>query len=237
MGGEKINLIEVTALKRSGHHAMYNWLILNLTGTAVDHWYGLTFISGAKAWASNDIKNDPEWKENLVKNALADPNITNPETLFVNYEDQQVGCSCFDKGVKGFEIVPQNKVYFIRDFYNNLLSRYKAASTGLLPEAHYEEKFIEMWKEHALNILNNPKQSLKYEDWMSNSEERGKFLKENFHLEERFYDPKVFGTVSSFSEGEKRDFSILPERIKTLVNQDQELEHLVEGLGYTYKKI
>lgn len=241
-----MNLLEIIATKRSGHHAMLNWLIKNLFDVQINHWYKLTFLSGKNAWHWNDTSKKIEEGERLFREAISKNEI--PNFLLVNYEDTPSNYCFFsnDKKYKGkltqykfddINITLKNRVIFIRDFYDTIHSRYLGVKNGVVIDGYYDKNFINLWKNHAIYSLKNPTNVLKFEDWKEKKDKRDKFLINNFGIHEMFDSSNIIGTKTSNIKSEIKDYSIIPEEIKELIRKDNELHYLIGAMGYDYKKI
>ena len=238
---------EILALKRSGHHAMMNWVIKNLTGLQIDHWYKITILYDRPLWVWNDGHKEKDLGYELFQKSLK-KELKPPKNLIINYEDTDTNYCHFTKNHKfngiidnssicGIEVESSSRVIFIRDFYDNLYSRYLAIKNGLVNDCPYDENYVKNWKEHARYCIYNPKKCLKYEDWMLDGLKRKDFLLNNFNTTESYGVEKISGTPSSYINKEKKDLNVLPEKIKNLIRKDNELHYLIGALGYEYKEI
>lgn len=242
-----MNLIETIALRRSGHHAIMSWFIKNLTNMA-----GWGYQINVQANTKTIIWNDGGYSENeieLVRNLEF-----KPETIFINYENRNSNFTFFenDKVYKGpyrldkyedFKFTNSKRILIIRDFYNNLCStitQFKKNDKHMV----FDNRFIDMWKNHAKSILNDELHYIKYEDWLTCDECRVKFLKDTFGIKERVKKESANGTHSSYnSKNTTNDYlnrfdpNIIPEEVKKLIREDNELHYLIGALGYEYKKV
>jgi len=243
-----MNLIETIALRRSGHHAVMSWYVKNLIN--IFNWdYQVTVMYGTK----NIIWNDGGYLENeieMVRNVGF-----KPDNIFINYEDKYSNFTFFQKDniYKGayrldkyedFKFTTTKRILIIRDFYNNLCSVIKQSSKGDDPHMTYDKKFINMWKDHAKSILNDEIHHIKYEDWLTCGECRKKFLQDVFGIKERVKKEQAKGTHSSYDTKSTEydylnrfDATIIPDDVKKLIREDNELHYLIGALGYTYREI
>jgi len=242
-----MNLIETIALRRSGHHAIMSWYIKNLLGNA--HWdYFITVQAGTKSV----IWNDGGYNENEIEIIRGLKN--KPKDIFINYEDKYSNFTFFDvthtyKGPKrlnkyeDFYFNESKRILIIRDFYNNLCSRItqnKKQDYQML----VNHDFINMWKNHAKSVLNDEIHHIKYEDWLTCNECRKKFLQDVFGVKERVKKEHAKGTHSSYDTKSTEydylnrfDITIIPDDVKKLIREDNELHYLIGALGYTYREI
>jgi hypothetical protein len=242
-----MNLIEITAPRRSGHHAMMSWVVENLTRVKISHWdYRVTVVGDSNFCVLNEGN---EWIDRGIQ--LLEELKSPIDTLMINYEDGDPNYSLvysnnFYKGkfhsanFLNKKITNSYKMLFIRDFYNNIASRYHANSSGHFPHS-YTEEFIESWKGIARDIINKKYHFIKYEDWLTNSEIRNKFLLDVFGVCDTVGVKNLKGTGSSFGEHKnvmnRFDMVELPEEVKNLIRKDNELHYLIGALGYEYKEI
>jgi hypothetical protein len=242
-----MNVIEVIATKRSGHHAMMNWIVKNLINDQIQHWYKITVIGNKSVWLWNDgSKNINEGFK--LFNQLIHENQQPPKNLIINYEDTNTDYCQFTENKKfngnmencnifGVDINFNNRVLFIRDFYDNIYSRYLAIKNNVIEDCLYDKNYIDIWKKHAIYYINNSEKCLKYEDWVSNSKKRKKFLLNNFNTIEYHGNENIIGTTTSNVKKENKEISNLPEETKDLIRKDNELHYLIGALGYEYKEI
>jgi len=242
-----IDTIEMIGLKRSGHHAIMNWLISNLTHQQVDYWYKYIRLGGTNFWILNDSSHKIEEGGKMFLDTIEDSK-TIPDTLLVNYEDTNTDYCLFNndkkyKGSKskyefyGHKVKLNSRILIIRNFYDNIFSRYLGVENRIVVEAFYDKRFIDLWKKHAKFYLKNKDRCIKFDDWVNNPYRRDEFLKYNFNINETFGVDNIRGTSSSNTKGIKKDYTILPENIKELIHRDNELHNLIGALGYEYKEL
>ena len=242
-----IDTIEMIGLKRSGHHAVMNWIINNLTHQQVDYWYKYIRLGETNFWILNDSSHKIEEGGKMFLDTI-EYSKTIPDTFLVNYEDTKTNYCLFNndkiyKGKKskyefyGHDIKLDSRILIIRNFYDNIFSRYLGVENRIVVEAFYDERFIDLWKNHAKFYLSNKDRCLKFDDWVNDSNKRNKFLKCNFNISEMFGIENIHGTSSSNTKGIEKDYSIIPENIKELIRKDNELHNLIGSLGYEYKEL
>lgn len=242
-----MNLIEITAPRRSGHHAIMSWVVENLTGIKVDNWnYRVTVVGDSKFVALNEGNDWVDRGIQLLKE------LKHPiDTLMINYEDSEPNYSLvyekkfykgkfYSENFIGYPVQNSFKFLIIRDFYNNIASRYHANSRNYFPHS-YGEEFINTWKSIARDIVNKNYSYIKFEDWLNNPEKRNQFMLEVFNVCDRVGIHNINGTTSSFGEHKNvmNRFGMveLPEDVKDLIRKDNELHYLIGALGYQYKEI
>lgn len=253
---EKMNIYEIIATKRSGHHAIIAWLVKNLTGMNLSLHHKTddeqlktikTEYINDKILHWNDANNNQDFGLKLFKGSHLFGKLDN---LIVNYEDVNSNYSFFYENEKfegplskdrfsDIKITKTKRIVIIRDFYNCIASRYKQKKDGLFPH-NTSIEFLNYWKNNANFVLNNPNNHIKYEDWMSNRKLRNDILLRYFNTYEIYGPETINGRGSSFSDKNfnNRFTQIeLPEETKDLIRKDNELHYLIGALGYEYKEI
>ena len=238
---------------RSGHHSIINWILQNMVGFQCNWKYKLNYMSGTDVYFLGEANHDIPLSYEMVEKHRE-----NIGTLLVGYEDTPGEYTVFRnnrtfQGPKSLENLTRydykGRVLFIRDFYNNLVSRIKSNEKKIFSkwdtgDSHIfdvEEKFIFRWKSQARSCIENKISYLRFEDWLDNKEVREKFLFENFGLRDLFGIESIDGTVSSFGDKEnvRNRFNpdLISDKTKQLIREDSELHYLMGKLGYEYKKI
>jgi len=242
-----MNIIEIPALRRSGHHAVMSWVIKNLVfdSPLKEEWdkYKITTIGDSKSIFWSEANWDLDHAKELYKNLNYPHN-----NIFINYEDVEPLYSIFSKDFQykgkfnlqtdlNINITNSYRFLVIRDFYNNLCSRIKGNE---FYNFSYGQDFINLWKIHARYCVDNLINFIKYEDWILSSEIRQQFLQNTFNTKEIYSTEFSEGSASSFNN---QDFlnrfnpDIIPNNIKTLIQKDSELHYLIGALGYQYKTL
>ena len=242
-----MNLFETIAIRRSGHHAVMSWYVKNLIGSC-DYTYLVTVQRDTKSI----VWNDGGYKEEEI-DLIRGLKFT-PKNLFINYEDRNSKYTFFEKDLiykgpyrldrfKDISIERSKRVIVIRDFYNVLCSRITQNKKQEF-QMGVDIRFINLWKNHAKSIINNETHYIKYEDWLTNEDKRVEFLKNTFNIKEIFKKEHANGTHSSYDgDSDIKDYlnrfdpNIIPEEVKKLIREDNELHYLIGALGYTYRKI
>lgn len=251
-----MNIYEIFATRRSGHHAIISWIVKNLTGMNLslhkkdENGNHLNFkieYVNKKVLHWNDANNNQPFGLKLFEGFGG---VEVVENLIVNYEDVFSNYSFFFKNEKfngplsedrfdNIKVSNTKRLLIIRDFYNCIASRYKQNTDGIFPH-NYSTEFIDLWKENAKFAIKNPKFYIKYEDWLQNEEYRNDLLLRHFNTYEIFGPETINGRKSSFGNDgyNKRYQQIdLPEHVKNTINQDNELCDLIGKLGYEYKHL
>jgi hypothetical protein len=246
-----MKILEIIATKRTGQHAIISWIVKNITDMVLT----LTTDKGnikleyinKKILYWNDGNNDQSFGLELFKKSGWGENL---ENLIINYEDVNSDYSFFSKGeiyrgplsydrFEDIDVKHGKRIVFIRDFYNCLASRYEQMNIGIFPHT-IDEIFIDLWKNNAKYVIDNPNFSLKYEDWLSDKNKRNQILFDYFKINERYSPNNITGRKSSFNDNDynKRYENVdLPEKTKDLIRKDNELHYLIGALGYQYKEV
>lgn len=242
-----MNLIETPALRRSGHHAVLSWVMQNLISDSPveKEWetYKITSIGSSQSIFWSEANWDIEYAKELYKNLNYPHN-----NIFINYEDVGPEYTIFSNDYRykgkfnlkndlGLKFTNNYRFLVIRDFYNNLCSRIEG---NKFYKFTYGADFIHLWKIYAKTCLNNSINFIKYEDWILNPIIRNQFLETTFNTPEILAPNLSKGSKSSY---QNKNFlnrfnpDIIPDNVKTLIRQDNELHYLIGALGYEYKSI
>ncbi|MFA6572376.1 MAG: hypothetical protein WCT77_14205, partial [Bacteroidota bacterium] len=144
-------LIHFIGLKRSGNHAVINWLLRNIS-----------FTSGAESQFYNDVFNP--W-QTLDPKLVYQPNPDTNSITLLSYEDIPLGqIAELPTIIAERELIPDaeiHKVLLIRDPFNLFASRMKhidnlnrngiTRGITLMPWTTVKE----LWKQYAREFLNN----------------------------------------------------------------------------------
>lgn len=246
-----MRIYEIHGMARSGHHAMINWIIKNLSGSESEMNYKLTIINNLVY--INEANLDVPLTLDYIKN-----HSDRAKVLMLSYENANINYSVLNDGERYIsplslnntslpKYVDNRRIVFIRDFYNNLASRLesnrrsqKKSADGTIFQWDVRQGFVNLWKSYAKYILDDKGIHLKYEDWLQSKKERSRFMVDMVGHGEHF-DNKVRGTNSSFDGNtdvmDRISQVEVPEDIKNIVNSDQELKYYIEELGYKYRKL
>lgn len=242
-----MNIIEIPAFRRSGHHAVLSWVMQNLISDSPQEkeWesYKIMTIGSSQSIFWSEANWDLDYAKDLYKNLKYPHN-----NIFINYEDVGPEYTIFsrDNKYKGkfnikndldIEFTNSYRFLVIRDFYNTLCSRING---NKFYKFTYGSEFINLWKQYATSCLNNSIYFIKYEDWLTSSKKRNQFLQTVFDTPEIVTPSFSKGSRSSYQNPNflnRFDPNIIPDNIKTLIRQDNELHYLIGALKYEYKII
>lgn len=250
-----MKILESVGMSRSGHHAITNWLIHNMIGFQIEWKYKMTYASGTKLFVLDEANHDIDLSFKFINDS-----IDKIGTLFVCYEDTPWDYTIFRKDntfrgnfslnfQENYEFDYINRFVTIRDFYDNLISRVIANEKNFSKEFdskknfYFEtgEKYIERWKNLAKGCVEKKTPYIKFEDWLDNKEIKQDFIHQV--LGSNLYEDSnsVHGTKSSFGQDNKKrknyDVNLIPDDIKKLIRDDNELHYLIGALGYDFRKI
>jgi len=176
----KCKIFMFCALKRSGHHAIINWMCKNVKNV-----YFLNNINGLKTKLPS--------KEEL------DLIVTNKDWFFFNVEDWDIG-TC---DLKLVENLNAEKIYVFRNPFNLMASRINnSLISGSLEHLSDCVGILELWKKYAkLYVSKKYTKIIFYDLWFS-SEEYRKFIAEYMgfkYSELGLFDVPHYGGGSSFN--------------------------------------
>lgn len=242
-----MKLLETMGLSRSGHHALLNWILLNLTGVQIEWKYKMTYISNTSIFFLDEANHDIPLSFKFIDEAS-----DKIKLLFVCYEDTFWDYTLFNserifKGPYSLSFKPEYSIEsigrftLIRNFYDTLNSRISANNKNMGKEWVTEKPFyfktddtyIKRWKNLAKACIENKIDFIRFEDWKTNKEVRKNFLREVFNIKEIFSIENIVGTKSSFSEEKK--VNLIPEQTMEIIYKDTELKELILNLGYEYR--
>jgi len=232
----KLDIYEIFALGRSGHHAMTNWMIKNIIGVECGLKWKLNVFPEQKLLYINEGNRDTYLMDEYIK--ICDEDY---QHLLISYEDCDINYTPLNnKSTYSSKISLNNqhiqhykkheRIIFIRNFFDNISSRLKKNS-------EYDTKYNDLWKQQARNILNKKQKHLKYEDWLTNQSIRSEFLLDVVGMYE-IYDNNVIGVESSFDNKDylnRFDENLFSDEVKENIYKDTELKELMDGLGYEFK--
>jgi hypothetical protein len=250
-----MKIFEISALSRSGHHSIKNWIIKNHIGFQIGWDYKFTVANGTGFYHLGEANHDIPLSLKFIKEAKNEIDF-----LLCSYEDASWDYTILNEDrvfsgpynldlQKEFEFEHVGKIVLIRDFYDNLSSRVKSNQKQIFQKWNENQPhlfkvdgvFINRWKNLARACVKNQVSYLKFEDWLFDEVTREKFLFDNFGLKDRYKLDGIRGTQSSFGKVEnlqKRYEDLeLSDEIKDLIYKDSELHYLIGALGYEYKKI
>jgi hypothetical protein len=240
--------IEVYGFGRSGHHAMLQWMIKNITGGSQydnNNNYKLTALPEHSLMYINE----GNFRTNATHKYLREPG-SRYDKIIISYEDSlsthtELTENKISKSDNTIELDHlkrfgnSHKFFFIRDFFNNIASRHKRNKFNGNERFMVKEKFIELWKSHAYSILEDNQKYLKYEDWLHNNQKRNDFINNLLGHDEVYDNKGILGTKSSFNDSnylnrfKESDFT--KEHLE-MIYSDRDLEYVIKEMGYEYRK-
>jgi len=220
-------------LRRSGNHAILEWLLYNMGNKGNRVCYKVEngsekVISRDTAFYFNDVSRYTGNHIQLCYDVISSYEI-GAKDILVTYEDKSIS----------YKLIPsKTNIIVIRDILNVLASRIKNSNAKNPRDMRIDEEIIGLWKEHA-----SDENSIKilYEKWLTSKEYRDSICERlnisNFDNTKNVYS---FGGGSSFT-GEVLDSKEnllnrykhidLPNNIKKMVC-DKTIVDLRKKLGY-----
>ena len=244
-----MKVLESMGLSRSGHHAIFNWILLNLVGTQIEWKYKMTYLNNTSIFFLDEANHDIPLSFKFI-----DEFLHKIKFLIVCYEDTFWDYTLFNQEriFRGpyslnykteYSIDYVGRFTIIRDFYDTLNSRIQANQINMGKKWKTETPFyfkvdttyVERWKNLAKACVENKTSFIKFEDWKTQKKIRQIFLQEVLDIKEIFGVENIVGTKSSFSSKNKQN--LISEEMFQIIDQDQELKFLIRELGYEYIKI
>jgi len=195
--------IRVFSMKRSGHHAIINWIIEQNKGPVVfgnqcrikEDGNEKKIIEGRKYYYHKDISSTFKNHKDLFIYNFEDVELSKVSNLF-NFRSRLI------KGGVSYNVL------IIRDPFNLFASRKKLKEKKNNADCESNKKIIELWKKHAKEaLLNHPKFTLmkliiiNYNKWFVDKEYR-KQISDSLNLK---FDDLGFETVPKFGGGSSFD--------------------------------
>lgn len=243
-----MKILEICAAARSGHHAMVNWVVKNISGYEYEMGNKLKVLPNGVYYI-----NEGNHDKNLTLDYIESFSKNNGRTLLISYENTHPNYTVLNENeryIGPMSINNQNiynfdenyRIVFIRNFYNNIASRIQDNNNSILNNQpikwNVTESFFTMWKEQAKYAIEGKCLFLKYEDWVTSKEKRNEFMK-SLTKHGELFNNKVSGTHSSFNDTNimNRWKSVeFPKEVKDLIRNDNELHYLMGAIGYDYIK-
>ena len=229
------NAISFYGMRRSGNHAVAEWLLRCLSQCDERVNVQLKLVAYGNSCyvnAINQYSSSMELRADLQFVALT------YENILITHEDVS---TCFStKYTHGLK-----KIVVIRDIRDLVASRLKSMSKALKKNQHYfqiDDKFFSRWLEHASAQAKNKIVLIKFEEWVSSAEYQEQICDElgvkNFRCPSTVTN---HGGGSSFSGKEKVPTSSelssrrhqidIPEYIQARINSS-DIKDALERLGY-----
>ena len=240
-------LIEVNAIRRSGHHAFINWLISNIhnvpyTENLCKNKYNVILGNKKILWV-----NEGEWgvKQNIdfitERKDRMDIVIISYEqiTKEINYDPNY---SVLTKELKDkWGVVEHIQIPFVRDYYNNMASLLKINNKNKnpIPFKNSYPLYIKAYKGQLKHVIEGIRGVI-YDKWVSEPEYALKVCLKILGKVNQYHPLSLGGTGSSFGKG-KQDMGSLLNRYKTVKfpkwvmdkkQNDIELNKLIKQIGF-----
>lgn len=231
-----MNRFAFYGLRRSGNHAILEWLIQNMGGSGSRKViFNRRLIAVNSAAYINEINSYGNKKEMNLHYETANKNY---ENLLVSYEDTSIDYSV--SLTKEYD-----KIVIVRDIENLFASRFKKGQSYKQPynlgDMRIDEITVDLWKNHVEAGLNKNAILIQFEKWVDSKEYRDHISKIlGFYNYDKIDTITEFGEGSSFSgqriptaeELKTRASQVeLPEKVKDRISQEDILE-LRKKLGY-----
>ena len=216
----------VFAMKRSGHHALVNWISRNL-GDCIH-------LNNVSARENSSVK---DWRSSETRVFGSDKS----KNLVANFEDFEFRQF---KKLRWPQNQPVFHILFMRDFPNWLASSYKRKdwATGRIPFEYLTKERgkmpsrIEIYREHSQMFISNDPRFIfvSYNQFLTDFEYRNRLAQKlgfrNVLGESKLMEVSEFGSGSSFTAMKERD--IKTEDVFTRYKKyadDREFQTLIEN--------
>ena len=244
-------LIEVNAIRRSGHHAFINWIISNLNEikyeenlcqgktNRIDGKYKILWVNEGEQSIQDNI--------NIINNHYSEIDVA-----IISYEvltseiDLNPNYTILNKKLrKKWDITEHIHVPFVRDYYNNIASLMKLYSyIEIEGDDAYNIMYHPMYTAQLKNVLDGVRGVI-YDKWISNKEYANITCIKLLGKSNMFNPLEIGGTPSSYSNNKEIKIDSLLNRYKTAkfpkwmidkVNQDKILIKLLKRAGFIKKR-
>ena len=238
-------LIEVNAIRRSGHHAFINWLISNIHGVAYQEnlcKYKFNTILGNKniLWVNEGEDNTKGCIEFISKKTHIPIVIISyeaPRSVTVNNPNYSV---LTDELREKWGVTEHIQIPFIRDYYNNIASINKLHPMfNNVNDPHLIKLYNHIYK-GQLNRVFNSFRGVVYDKWVNDLEYANKVCLKIIGQPNKFSPLNIGGTKSSYGDAKLNINSLFTRYKKTKwpkwvidgIKGDVELSELISKAGF-----
>mgnify|MGYP003650969906 CR=1 FL=1 len=245
-------LIEVNAIRRSGHHAFINWLIANLNETKyeenlckyknnrIDGKYKILWVNEGEQSIQDNINVIDNHYPNIDIAIISYEVLTNETDLNPNY-------TILDKTLrKRWDVTEHIHIPFIRDYYNNVASLMKLYPyIEIEGNDAYNIMYHDMYTAQLKHVLDGVRGVI-YDKWVSDKEYANLTCIKLLGKPNMFNPLELGGAPSSYDKNEELKLDSLLNRYKTTtfpkwmmdkVNQDEVLSALIKRAGFDKQDI
>ena len=223
-------LIEVNAIRRSGHHAFINWLISNIHD--VPYSANLCKWKYSYAKGNKDILwiNEGEQETNNIISYISEHH-HKVDIVLVSYEaptDDTIKNPNYsiltDKLREEWNVEEHIQIPFVRDFYNNFASVSKLGYMDYLFTDNEEfatnsvlDRYIHLYKHQAKRALNTFRGVI-YDKWVSDEEYANEVCIKLIGKPNKYHPLDIGGTSSSFSSNDTISINSTNEDRQSKIN-------------------
>tara|TARA_R110002060_G_scaffold44282_1_gene55670 strand:- start:5 stop:751 length:747 start_codon:yes stop_codon:yes gene_type:complete len=244
-------LIEVNAIRRSGHHAFINWIISNLNEikyeenlcqekiNRIDGKYKILWVNEGEQSIQDSIN-------------IIDDHYPEIDIAIISYEvltseiDLNPNYTILDKELrKKWDVTEHIHIPFVRDYYNNIASLMKLYSyIKVEGDDAYNVMYHPMYTAQLKHVLNGVRGVI-YDKWISDKEYANLTCIKLLGKPNMFNPLEIGGTPSSYNKNEEIKIDSLLNRYKTAefpkwmidkINQDKILIKLLKRAGFDKKR-
>lgn len=244
-------VIEINAIRRSGHHAFINWLISNI--------HEVKYQENLCKWKFNTIQgnknilwvNEGEQFKDIILNHI--DNNPKPDVLIISYESptkstlSKPNYSLLTDNLRlKWDVTEHIQFSLVRDFYNNFASLSTKEDLSYFfsnEERHAPNsmlmRYIYLYKMQLKQTLNTFKGVI-YDKWVSDEVYANEVCLKLIGKPNKYRPIEIGGTHSSYNEEQLQVDSLLKRYQKTKwpkwlidrISSDNELVELIEQAGF-----
>lgn len=242
-------LIEVNAIRRSGHHAFINWLISNIHGIKYQEnlcKFKFNHISGNKdvLWVNEGEQNIQQNIDYISKNTHIPIVVISYEVMMPITMDNPNYSILTDELRQRWGITEHIHIPYVRDYYNNFASINKLWPIFNPPNNKLYNDYHHLYK-HQLDRALNTFRGVIYDKWVSDEEYANEVCLKLIGQPNKFHPLEISGTHSSYGDN-KPNLDALFSRYKTVewpkwvldeVMGDEMLSELISKAGFNKQDI
>lgn len=238
-------LIEVNAIRRSGHHAFINWLISNIHGIAYQEnlcQYKFNTIIGNKdiLWVNEGEDNTQgciEFISTKTHIPIVIISYEAPRNITINNPNYSV---LTDELREKWGVTEHIQIPFIRDYYNNMASIDKVwPMFNNINDPHLIKLYNTIYK-GQLKRVSNSFRGVMYDKWVNDLEYANKVCLKIIGQPNKFSPLNIGGTKSSYGDTKLNINSLFTRYKKTKwpkwvideIKGDVELSELISKAGF-----
>lgn len=212
-------LIEVNAIRRSGHHAFINWLISNIHGVKYDEnlckWKFNTIVGDTNVlWVNEGEDGTQGCIEYISSRNNIDITIISYEAPNSKTMDNPNYSILTDELREKWGVTEHIQLPLVRDYYNNFASINKVWPMFDPPNKQLYNAYHHVYK-HQLNRALTTFRGVMYDKWVSDEEYANEVCLKLIGKPNKYHPLEIGGTKSSYDKGTPK-LDALFNRYKTV---------------------